>query len=107
MLWDGLTEAVCERLLFETQRFPEKQTAIHELRSYYVSRIDKMRYPEFRRRGFFIGSGAVESAHKYLVQARLKQAGMKWTITGATAIIKLREKIYEGTWKQVWSQRAA
>lgn len=107
MLWDGLAVAVCEQLLFETVRHPEAETSIRELYGYYKYRIDKMRYPEFRRKGYFIGSGAVESAHKYLVQARLKQAGMKWTIPGATAIIKLREKLYERTWTQVWGQRAA
>ncbi len=107
MLWDGLTVAVCERLLFDAKRFPKAQTEIRDLRSYYQSRVKKMRYPEFRRLGYFIGSGAVESAHKYLVQSRLKQAGMKWTIPGAEAVIKLRELLYDGRWDVFWGRPAA
>ena len=60
-----------------------------------------MKYAEFRKKGYFIGSGAIESANKYLVQARLKQAGMKWLTQGASAMIHLREKIYEGNWQHV------
>lgn len=107
MLWNGMAEAVCERLLFEAKRRPRVQTPIIELHNYYKSRLDKMRYPHFRRMGFFIGSGAVESAHKYLVQSRLKQAGMKWTIDGASAIIRLRQMLYDGSWDQQWGRSAA
>jgi hypothetical protein len=107
LLWDGLGEAACERLNFEAKRHPNKQTAIHELRSYLESRIEKMRYADFRRQGYFIGSGAVESANKYLIQTRLKQAGMKWTRDGAEAIIKLREILYDHSWQGKWSSRRA
>ena len=37
-----------------------------------------MHYPEFRRNGWPIGSGMVESANKNVVEARLKGAGMHW-----------------------------
>lgn len=109
MLWDGVPEAVCDRLLFEMKkhRKARAQTAIIELHNYYKSRFDKMRYPQFRRLGYFIGSGAVECSHKYLVQARLKQAGMKWTINGASAIIRLRQMLYDGTWPEHWVRPAA
>jgi hypothetical protein len=35
-------------------------------------------YAHFRRRGYPIGSGCVESGHKVVVQRRLKGAGMRW-----------------------------
>jgi hypothetical protein len=107
MMCEGLAEAICERLQFEAQRHPRAQTKIRELYFYYKSRTDKMRYAEFRRKGYFIGSGAVESANKYLVQARLKQAGMKWTIPGAAAVIRLREMLYKDSWQASWSRQAA
>ena len=47
---------------------------------YYVKfpiTIDKIDYPEYMAQGYFVGSGAMESANKVLVQRRLKQAGMK------------------------------
>lgn len=107
MLWNGMGEAVCERLLFEARRRHRAQTPLIELHNYYKSRVDKMRYPHFRSMGYFIGSGAVESAHKYLVQSRLKQAGMKWTIDGASAIIRLRVMLYDGSWERQWGRSAA
>lgn len=107
MLWEGMANAVCEQLLFETKRHPDKQTKIFELYNYYKPRIHKMNYAQFRRKGYFIGSGSVESANKYLVKARLCQSGMKWTEDGASAILKLREKIYEKTWDSIWSRKVA
>jgi hypothetical protein len=48
-----------------------------------------MRYPEFRKQGFFVGSGVVEASCKTVI-GRLKQSGMFWTVRGANAIIALR-----------------
>ena len=49
-----------------------------------------MRYPTYRELGLPIGSGAVESAAKHLVQQRMKRAGMRWSDLGARAIPHLR-----------------
>jgi hypothetical protein len=37
-----------------------------------------------------IGSGAVESSAKHLIQQRLKRAGMRWSDAGGRALIALR-----------------
>jgi hypothetical protein len=37
------------------------------------NRVDKMRYADFRSKGYFIGSGNGESANKYLVQQGLNR----------------------------------
>ena len=105
LLYEGCIEELCDRLLFEAQKYNKRQTPIRKLYNYYHSRKEKMRYEKFRRKGYCIGSGAVESANKYLVQARLKQAGMKWTQRGAQAILMLRQKVYEKKWSNVWDQR--
>ena len=101
LLYEGRASEVCERLLFEACKYKKHETVIRELYGYYHCRLEKMKYAEFRKKGYFIGSGAIESANKYLVQARLKQAGMKWLTQGASAMIHLREKIYEGNWQHV------
>ena len=105
LLWDGKVDEVCQRLLSIIPEYPKKETEIRNLYSYYYTRQKKMLYDKFRAQGYFIGSGAVESANKYLVQQRLKQAGMKWLIKGAHSILKLREKIYEGSWTTVWMNK--
>jgi len=66
----------------------------------------RMRYPEFRQAGCPIGSGSVESACKVVVQERLKQAGMRWSRTGAHAMLALRSVFLSDRWQEVWPSLA-
>ena len=59
-------------------------------RGYFRANADRMHYPTYREQGLPIGSGAVESAAKHLVQQRMKRAGMRWSDLGARAILHLR-----------------
>jgi len=105
LLWNGNAKKVCDLLREEIQKEKKHKVEIESVINYYTKRKDKMQYKKFRRKGYFIGSGTVESANKYLVAQRLKQAGMKWTKKGASAIIKLREKMYDNYWDDVWKNR--
>ncbi len=49
-----------------------------------------MHYQAYRQRGLLIGSGAIESAHRSVVEKRLKRAGQRWTIKGAQWVLNLR-----------------
>lgn len=42
-----------------------------------------MRYYHYLEKGYYIGSGAIESAHRTVVARRLKLAGQRWTDPGA------------------------
>ena len=57
---------------------------------YFATNASRMRYPEFRQKGFFVGSGVVEAGCKSVIGSRLKRSGMFWTVRGANAIIALR-----------------
>ena len=46
-----------------------------------------MRYADFRKQGFFIGSGVVEAGCRTLIAKRLKKSGMFRSLSGANAII--------------------
>ena len=71
------------------------------LRTYLENNRSRMNYPEYRKRGYFVGSGAVESANKTIVQQRLKRAGMRWSVCGAQAMLTLRAKDESGRWDDV------
>ena len=58
----------------------------------------RLDYASFRRLGLPIGSGSVESAGKVVVQARLKQAGMRWSRSGAQAMLALRSALLSDRW---------
>ena len=53
---------------------------------------------EYLRLGDGIGSGAVESAHKQVVQARFRQAGMRWSEAGARRLLALRLLLLNDNW---------
>lgn len=53
---------------------PELASAV----SYFRERRAQLAYPAFRAAGWPVGSGATESGHKQVMQARMKRAGMRW-----------------------------
>ena len=59
------------------------------IREYLSKNAYRMDYQLYRQRGLLIGSGAIESAHRTVVQKRLKRAGQRWTIEGAQFVIEL------------------
>jgi len=69
---------------------------------YLFHQRQRMRYAYFRQLGLPIGSGTVESACKVVVQARLKQAGMRWSRNGAQAMLALRCALLSDRWEQTW-----
>ena len=52
----------------------------------------------YLRLGYGIGSGAVESAHKQVVHARFRQAGMRWSEAGARRLLALRLLLLNNNW---------
>ena len=68
------------------------------LLKYYTDHASRMRYDEYLRLGYGIGSGAVESAHKQVVHARLRQAGMRWSEQGARRLLALRLLLLNNEW---------
>ena len=73
---------------------PDEALAADEVRkatAYFTAHAARMDYPQFLARQLPIGSGAVESACKTLVQARTKGAGMRWSPVGVQAIVTLRD----------------
>jgi hypothetical protein len=45
---------------------------------YFATNTPRMQYPEFREKGFFVGSGVIEAGCKSIVGVRLKQSGMRY-----------------------------
>jgi len=74
---------------------------------YFEKNKRRMRYADFRKRGFFVGSGVLEAGCRTVVGQRLKQSGMHWTVRGANSIIALRCNIMSNRWEDFWEYRAA
>jgi len=61
-----------------------------QLLNYYKKNEPRMQYHHFKKQGLLIGSGAIESAHKDVLQERLKLSGQRWTIKGLQQMAQLR-----------------
>ncbi len=94
----GQGAAVIARLHTLRPRTPEARKKLEDLMGYYTENMARMRYDEALRLGYGIGSGAVESAHKQVVHARLRQAGMRWSEVGAQRLLALRIRLLNGEW---------
>ena len=81
---------------------PRRARCIH----YVFGNRHRIRYPQFRAKGLCISSGVVEAGCKQ-IGARLKRAGMRWTVAGANAIIALRCCLLSGRFEDFWERRAA
>lgn len=53
--------------------------------------------------GLPIGSGEIESAHRYVVQPRLKRPGAWWTPDNAEAMLARLLVRANGQWSRYWS----
>ena len=57
-----------------------------------------MDYAEYLRRGWPIGTGVIEGTCRHLVKDRMELSGMRWTLSGAGALLALRAVNENGDW---------
>lgn len=68
----------------------ESIAALDDLVRYYRNNAHRMKYQLFREHHFPIGSGAIESAHRHVLQTRMKRAGQHWAMRSARRMARLR-----------------
>jgi len=90
LVWEHGPQPLLDLLATLQAPTEEGRKVLNTERGYFRSNANRMDYPIYREQGFPIGSGAVESAAKHLVQQRMKRAGMRWSELGARAILHLR-----------------
>lgn len=98
-LEDGEVPSVLEWLKKQTQT-----TEVVDCHRYFTNHQSRMNYAEYKRQGLVIGSGAIESAHRTLIQARMKQAGMHWKKKNVQSIASVRARYESGRWDEMVSK---
>jgi hypothetical protein len=68
------------------------------LRVYITNNVNNIDYAVYEQKGYFIGSGAIESGNKVVMQQRLKQAGMRWNVETAQNMLTLKSKAESLLW---------
>lgn len=85
---------------------PER-TELTSALAYLEKREAHMQYPTFQAAGLPIGDGAVESANKLVVEARLKGSGMHWARAHVDPMLALRNIACSDRWAEAWPQITA
>ncbi len=102
----GRVETVVAELRAFPTHQPERRDMVRTEAHYFERNQERMRYPKFRKQGFFFGSGVIEAGCKTLIGSRLKQSGMFWTVRGANAIIALRCSRLSRKFEDYWESRS-
>jgi hypothetical protein len=79
----------------------EQTKILHNTRRYFRNHGHQMDYPRYLARGWHIGSGIAEAGCKYVIEARFKRAGMRWSRSGAGHLLRLRLAYLNDAWSQV------
>ena len=110
MKQDQLDKGQIEKIVVSLHALGRSHPGLAEILNteadYFERNQERMRYPEFRKRGFFVGSGVIEAGCK-TITGRLKQSGMSWTVRGANTIIALRCCYLSGKFEDYWASRRA
>jgi hypothetical protein len=83
----------------------QRGAAVEEAITDYTNNAHRLRYADYRARGLQVGSGSIESGCKQVVTARLKQAGMVWSLDGARAVAAVRTWLKSGRWQDALALR--
>lgn len=103
-LWVGEVEFV----IHSCGTLAKRSTEAQEAKIYFDNNKERMRYDEFREKGYMIGSGTIESACKQIVSHRLGCSGAQWKVEGARLTAKARAAWLSNNadWKNIASMRA-
>ncbi|MGP0067502.1 MAG: hypothetical protein ACLQGP_28395 [Isosphaeraceae bacterium] len=102
LLKAGQSTIVIEALEAMAVGQPEDSAIWRELG--YLSRHEaagRLRYKCFRCRGVPLGSGAIESTIRRVINLRLKGTSIFWTEENAEAVIQLRAAVVSGRWEEI------
>lgn len=85
----------------------ERKEQLRKVITYLENGKEHMRYDTYLKKGYPIGSGVIEGACKNLVKDRMEQCGMRWTIAGAEAVLRMRSIQINGMTSDYWKYHIA
>jgi hypothetical protein len=102
LLKEGKSQDVIAELKVLAVNQPEDSPMWREIR-YLTKHSDsgRLRYDCLRRRGVPLGSGAIESTIRRVINLRLKGNGIYWTEGNAESVFQLRAAVVSGRWEEI------
>ena len=93
----GLKQSIAKRKL--TKR---KIDSLKVVIRYFENHRKWMKYDQYLRLGYPIGTGVVESSCGHTVKKRMEGTGRRWSIEGAEAVLLLRSIYTSNDWHAYW-----
>lgn len=90
------------RAFLEDDTVADSDAPVRACHRYIRNRPNQFDYQAALQSGLPIGSGEVESAHRYVIQARLKLSGAWWKIDNAAKMLALRVTRANDNWNAYW-----
>lgn len=81
----------------------DSDAPVRQCHRYLSHRPDQLDYQSALAQGLPIGSGAIESSHRYIVQKRLKLPGAWWRAANAEHMLALRLNRANHHWNDYWT----
>jgi|LGVE01.1.fsa_nt_gb hypothetical protein len=81
---------------------PTRIEAMEKHLRYFETKKQYMKYDEYLKKGYPIGSGVIEGTCRSLVNDRMELSGMHWSEKGAEAMLELRSIKINGFWNEYW-----
>ncbi len=96
-----LLQSKVANVIKNIKRLSDSKEAL-QLIEYYESNKQRMDYSRYKKIGAGImGSGAIESAHRTVVQKRMKLSGQRWSGAGAQNMLNLRVTSMNERWDKI------
>jgi hypothetical protein len=101
---DGLSLVMSElQSNVERLQVAHEQAPVRRCHRYLSERQDQLDYAQAIKQELPIGSGEIESAHRYVVQKRLKLPGAWWKAANAEHMLALRLNRVNKEWSSYWA----
>jgi hypothetical protein len=91
----------------EANEVDDNKAPVRACHRYLSNRTDQLDYKGAIEKGFPIGSGEIESAHRYVIQKRLKLSGAWWIGANIEPMLTLRIVRANNDWDKYWDAVAA
>ena len=88
----------------EAASVSDEKAPVRKARRYLKNRLGQVNYREAIEKKRPIGSGEIESAHRFVVQERLKKAGAWWAPQNIDPMLALRLIRINGQWNAYWQE---
>ena len=97
-----------DRVIWGLERMKPRDTPSRQVIArccgYLKKHLDRIDYGSYRKGGYPIGSGGIESAHRFICHSRLKRSGAWWYVENSNRMLALRCADYNGTFERVFQK---